>query len=193
MALSDLLDLRSAVVDFIGDTSIAEVFPRLVKMAETEMNRRLRCREQIAESSLSVSSGSASLPSDFEEVVGLFTTAGKEYIALPVAAYEKLNSKIGFFTIEGSSLYAADAAYTLKYYQSLTTVTGSMTDSNWVLAKHPNLYLYAVAYEAARFLRNPELTAAALQFREAEFQAARSRDDSERYSRARVRVGGVTP
>ena len=191
MAFSDFLDLRTAVAEYVGQDDIVEVFPRLVLQAEMEMSRRMRCREQMTETSLAVSSGSVALPSDFQETVGLFTASGVEYVGMPVAAYERLTTKTGFYTIEGSSLYASDATYTLKYYQTVPTITDSMTDTNWVLSKHPNLYLYAVGFEAARYLKDAELSAAAYGFREQEFARAATQDSEERFARSRVRVGGV--
>lgn len=193
MAFSDLLDLRTAVVEFTRNPDIAEIFTRLVKLAEVDMNRRLRSREQITEASVTVSSGSGSLPADFQEAIGVFIASGAEYVALPSAAYERLANKTGFYTIEGSSLYASDADYTLRYFKTIPTITDSMTDSNWVLAKHPNLYLYAVGYEAARQMRDMELAQEALSFREQEYREATAQDQGERFARARVRVAGVTP
>lgn len=43
-AFTDFLDLQAAVVEHVRDASIADVFPRLVKLAEVTFNRRLRCR-----------------------------------------------------------------------------------------------------------------------------------------------------
>lgn len=193
MAFSDFLDLRTAVVEFTGNPDIAEIFPRLVKLAEVEFNRRIRAREQIESTTLTVSSGSASLPADYQEAIGLMTSAGEEYVAMPSPAYHRLSRKTGFYTIEGSSLYASDAEYTFRYYKTIPTITDSMTDDNWLLSKHPNLYLYAVAFEAARNMRDLEMANTAFAFREQEFSQVAAQDDSERFARARVRVGGVTP
>ena len=62
MAFDDFLDLRTGVFEQIGRSDIADVFPRLTKLAEARLNRELRCREQITEATLTFSGGVASLP-----------------------------------------------------------------------------------------------------------------------------------
>lgn len=193
MAFADFLDLRTAVIEFVGNVDIAEIMPRLVKLAEVEFNRRLRLKDQITSTPLTVANGVGSLPSDFQEAIGLFDGSGTEMNGLPSSAYHRLYRKQGFFTVEGSQILAQDQDYTLRYFQGIPTITGSMTGTNWLLNKHPNLYLYAIAYEAGRNLNNAEIATTAAAFREEEFAKAKAQDASERFSRARVRVGGVTP
>lgn len=192
-AFADYLDLRTAVIEEVGNADIADVFPRLTKMAEVEFNRRLRCREQMTETSVAPSSGSVALPADYLELISLTETNGKELIQQPLQAYDKLYDKRYFYAIEGSNLLAQDATYTLNYYAQIPTLTTSMTTSNWLLQKHPGLYLYGVAMEAEKHLRNVESAQAVMALRDMEFAAVYVQDNAERYSRARVRVMGATP
>lgn len=190
---ADYLDLQTAVIEQVGNPDIADVMPRLVKSAEVEFNRRLRCREQMTEATVTTASGSVALPSGFVEVISLSNTSGAEYVAQPVQAYDKLTNKAGFFAISGSDLLAPDAQYTLRYYAEVPTITDSMTDTNWLLAKHPNLYLYGVSAEAFKHLMDVERAQAMVGVRDMEFDAAARLDKGERFARARVRVAGVTP
>ena len=43
-AFTDFLDLQTAVIEQVARPDIADVMPRLVKLAEAGINRRLRCR-----------------------------------------------------------------------------------------------------------------------------------------------------
>lgn len=190
---ADYLDLRTAVIEEVGNADIADVFPRLVKMAEVEFNRRLRCREQMSETGISPVDGAVALPSDYLEALSLTTTAGTELTQQPVQAYDELDYKYGFYAIDGASLLAQDADYTFRYYQKIPTLTTSPTTSNWLLQKHPGLYLYAVSMEAEKHLRNVESAQALMTLREMEFAQAAAQDSTERFSRTRVRVAGVTP
>lgn len=193
MAYADLLDLQTAVIERVKNVSIADVFPQLVKLAESSFNRRLRCREQITTASVVIASGTASLPADFEEVIGVFDSAGREYIAQPVQALQEAQTR-GYYAISGSSIIAKnDETLSLTYYARIPTITDSMTDTNWLLARHPGLYLYAVIFEAAKHLADGEMAQAVAPVMEMEFQAVDAADASNRYARARVRVQGPTP
>ena len=192
-AFADLLDLQTAVIERVKNVGIADVFPQLVKLAEASFNRRLRCREQISTASMVVTSGVAALPSDFEEIIGVYDTAGTEYINQPVQSLQMVQSR-GYYAISGTDLVAKnDETLTLQYYAKLTTISSSMTASNWLLQRHPGLYLYGVAFEAAKQMADAELAQAIGPILEMEYQAVAATDDASRYARARVRVSGVTP
>jgi len=177
----------------VKNVSIADVFPQLVKLAEASFNRRLRCREQMTTASVVIASGTATLPTDFEEIVGVYDSSGYEFINQPVQSLQQVQTR-GYYAISGSSILAKnDETLTLQYYAKLPTITDSMTDSNWLLQRHPGLYLYGVAFEAAKHLANPELAQAIGPILELEYQAVDAADASGRYARARVRVQGPTP
>lgn len=190
---ADYLDLRTAVIEVIGNADLTDVFPRLVKMAEADFNRRLRCREMITDTTLTVTSGSAAIPSDLVEIIDLATSAGVEQVQLSLQTYDKLTNKSGFFTVAASTILAADAVYDFRYYTKVPTLTTGMTTTNWLLAKAPELYLYAVAEKAAKHLANVELATATGSLAETEYANVAGQDYAERYARARVRVAGVTP
>lgn len=191
-AFADLLDLRTGVVELIGRSEFVDVFPRLVSLAETTINRRLRCREQVSEATLAVTNGAATLPADFIEAIGVYDGAGNEYLAQPPQALRMVQGR-GYYAIVGSTLIArTDETLTLQYYATIPALTG-MSGTNWVLTKHPGLYLYAVAVEAAKYLRDAEAAGALMPVLNMEFAEIAALDASERYARARVRVQGPTP
>ena len=63
-AFADHLDLRTAVVEQVGSADIAEVFPRLLALAETKLNRQLRLRDQITDTPVTVTEGKIWIPPD---------------------------------------------------------------------------------------------------------------------------------
>lgn len=193
MAFTDFLDLQTAVVELVQRPDIADVFPRLVKMAEVQFNRRVRCREQITTATLTVTSGSATLPTDFQEVIGVYNGAGYEYIAQPVQELQ-ITQNAGYYAILSDTLVTKnDEVLTLQYYAKVPTISASMTDSNWLLQKAPGLYLYGVGVEAAKYVRDAETAQATMPFLEMEYAGLAAEDAQQRYSRARVRMQGVTP
>lgn len=192
-AFADFIDLQTAVVEHVRNPSIADVFPRLVKLAEVGFNRRLRCREQISTATVTISGGSGALPTDMAEIIGVYDVAGVEYIAQPLQAV-KVSQGRGYYAISSGNIVTRnDEDLTVEYYANVPTITDSLTDSNWLLQKHPGLYLYGVGLEAAKYLRDVETAQATSALLDMEYTAAAAQDDQDRYSRARVRVSGVTP
>jgi hypothetical protein len=193
-AFADMLDLQVAVVDFIGDETIVDVMPRLVQLAEARFNREIRCREQITTDTLTFASGSAALPTDIAEIIGLFDTAGREYTAQPVQIVQD-GTVYSFYAVDGANILAPgiEGSAELIYYATIPTLTTSMTTSNWLLARYPGVYLYGVGLEAAKYRKSVELATAAAAFLKQEMDDLTSDDARSRYARAAVRVVGVTP
>lgn len=192
-AYADLLDLQTAVIERVKNVGLADVFPQLVKLAEASFNRRLRCREQMTTATITIAGGTATLPVDLEEIIGVYDGAGYEYINQPAQALQQVQDR-GYYAISGSNIVAkADETLTLQYYAKLPTISASMAGTNWLLQRHPGLYLYGVAFEAAKHLADAGLAQAVEPIMEMEFRAVDAADASSRYARVRVRIAGVTP
>lgn len=192
MAFADLLDLRTAVLEQVGRTDLADIFTRLVKLAETGLNRRLRMRDQFTETTLTLASGTVALPSDFLEAIAVYDSQSREYIASPV---QTAAANACRYAIEGSNLtiYRLSGNVTLQYYAKLPTITDSMTDTNWLLQKYPDVYLYSVSCEALKHVRDVDSVVAAKSLADAAIAEAMADDQRAKYARARVRVRGCTP
>lgn len=192
-AFADYIDLQTAVVEMVKAPQIADVFPRLVRLAEDDFSRRLRTANQVVMVSVTIAGGSAALPADLMEIIGLYDGAGFELIAQPLQAVQVRQPR-GYYAIAGNLIYApADEVLTLHYYAAIPTLATGPTASNWLLQRHPGLYLYGVGLEAAKYLGNGELATAVDQVLAGEYAKVASADSSRRYSRARVRIAGVVP
>ena len=193
-AFADFIDLQTAVVEHVGTSTIADVFPRLVQLAEVNFNRRLRCRDMVTTAVVTITAGVGALPADFIAAIGVYNVAGFEYVQQPLQAV-KTTDTTQFYAISGSNIVTkiATATVSLEYYAKVPTLAGVFTTTNWLLLKHPGLYLYAVGLEAAKYIRDLELAKVTAELAEMEYQAVAAIDQDERYSRARVRVAGVTP
>ena len=200
-AFADALDLRTAVVEHVGKPDIVDVWPRLVLMAEAFLNRNLRCREQVTRTTLTLAGGSVALPADFLEMIGVYNGYGQEYIQQPLQQVKEHHpggmylASEAYYALSGTTMVSmgADGDRDVEYYAKIPTLTTSFTTSNWLLQKHPSLYLYAVGLEAAKHVRDLELASVTRDLMNAELQAAQIEDDRARYSRARVRLPGVVP
>ena len=190
-AFADYLDLRTAVIELVKRPDITDVFDRLTQLAESYLNRELRVRKQVTNLAVTVSNGSAGLPSSFREMIGLYDLNGYELVQQPLQGQRPIG--VGYYALENYLLFAPDGEYTAQYYAKLPTITDSMTDKNWVLTEYPEVYLYAVAVEAAKHVRDAELLPVVTGYRDEAIAGLRADDNRARYSRARVRVQGCTP
>lgn len=176
-AFENLIDLRFAVSDHVGNRSISDVFPRLVEMAENDLNSRLRTRWQLQDYTLYFEDEVSTLPPDFLE---MYSVAGRE----------RGDYEIGPMTIR---VARAGGDRACQYYAKLPTLSCSPTACNWLLSRYPDVYLYGVALQAAKYLRDMDLAAVTASLYGDALKLLQIDDDRARWSVARVRVRGLTP
>ena len=68
MALANYTDLKTAVADYLARTDLTSVIPTFISLAETRMGRDVRIMEMLTQTTLSITSASANMPSDFLEL-----------------------------------------------------------------------------------------------------------------------------
>ena len=189
----DYADLRVAVMDSVKDTTAIDVMDRMVEQAEVGFNRRLRCRQQITETTGTAASGVLALPAGYVELIGVYDAQGYEYLAQPLQELRTVQQR-GYFGISAAGIIVpVDEALTVQYYAPIPTITATAGGTNWLLLAHPMLYLYGTVLECAKHLRDAELASATAQLLEGEYMAVHEIDQRQRYARGRVRVAGVTP
>jgi hypothetical protein len=194
-AFADYLDLRLAVADHVGNRDISDVMPRLTQTAESSLNKKLRCRQQIVTSTLVFVDGASALPADFIEMINLYGLNGYRYASGALADSRNWGSAWTRYAIDGTSIlikgYSGDRD--IQYYAKLPTLTSAPTATNWLLEDAPDVYLYAVGLEAAKYLKDVDLVQATRALLEDEMNTLKIDDDRARWSNTSVRVQGITP
>jgi hypothetical protein len=194
-AISNTLDLRFAVSDHVGNRAISDVFPRLIQMAETQLNQRLRTVWQQTDDTLTFSDGEADLPCDFLEMISMYGATGYQMRAGMRADQKRPGMSHTTYSIGDGKAYIRGFTgdRDILYYASIPTLTGSLNSSNWLLQRYPDVYLYAVGLQAAKFLKDVELSQATDQLLGFSLQAIKIDDERQRWSGAVVRVAAPTP
>jgi hypothetical protein len=82
---------------------------------------------------------------------------------------------------------------TVTYFAALPTLTTNNATTNWLLIRYPDVYLYAVAVEAAKHLKDADLLAVSKQMLADSLRSVKIDDDRARWSNTTVRVQGCTP
>jgi hypothetical protein len=167
MSVGTYSELQTAIADWLArsDLTVSQI-SSLIAMFEAGANRRLRTREMEATSTLTTSSGTATLPTDYLSWRSLTwdssPTVGLQFLHPEILRgwYGSADAGVpSYFTIEGSTLTTKptgdDTTFSLRYYQKIPALTDS-APTNWLLTAHPDAYLSGSLFEANAFLQDAE-------------------------------------
>jgi len=147
-------ELQSSLLAWLDD-SAANINPtECIGLAEARFNRVLDTPDQEATTTLDGSASSIALPSDYYEVRGLFLN-GQYSLPLEALTLNSLKSlypdnRSGVpvaYAIDGQSIVLgplpnATCTLGLKYKQAIQPLS-DVNPTNWLLTKHPDLYIAA--------------------------------------------------
>lgn len=153
MALDNYGALKESITKWLwrtGDKDTEQFAPDLVTLAEAHFSRKLRVREMEAVATLPVVDGVATLPTGFRAVKSVRETGADHSRITPkpideLERYEDLSAGLlQFYDLVGDEIHFWPRAATtvrLRYVKTLDAL-GDTNASNWLLLKHPDLYLY---------------------------------------------------
>jgi hypothetical protein len=199
MALTTYAELQTAVASWLARSDLTATIPDFVTLAEAHFNRVLRVRQMETSTTLTPSSGSATLPTDFlayrRVTWASDTTRELEYVHpsyLSAAYPDSAEGTPAQFTIEGSTLKVrpvSDTSITFDYFQKIPALSGTV---NWLFTAHPDAYLFGTLAEARAYARNMDQFSMWVQRRDEALQEVRGVDFLNRGGMA-VRSMGATP
>jgi len=147
-------ELQSSLLAWLDD-SAANINPaECIGLAERRLTRLLNVPEMEATTMLDASVPSIDLPPDFREARECaLVVSPRAWLEATVPATLQLlfpSNRVGqpqVYAISGSTLLIApspDAAYTIRLvYKQAIPALSDANPTNWLLAKHPDLYLAA--------------------------------------------------
>jgi hypothetical protein len=200
MALATYTDLQTQIANFLARDDLTAYIPDFITLFECAAARKLKVRLQESTTTLTPTSGVATLPTDYlgyRRVTWTGTPIHElNYVAPPIYSND-LNVTAGIpinFTIEGSSLRvdpSNDTALTFDYFQKTPALSGTL---NWLYTAYPDLYLFGSLVEANAFNKGQAFDAASVwkQRRDEIFQEIAMVDFNERQGMA-IRTYGLTP
>lgn len=159
--------LKSEVADWLNRGDLTAVIPTFIRNAETTLGRRLRVRQMLTTTNLTVADEYEALPTDYKEWRALSITTADGPIPMRYVTPDRANllqtatpDQPAYFTVEGTDLRfvpSPDASYAgrLLYYAALPALSADVS-TNWLLDEAPDIYLYATLMEAAPYLRDDE-------------------------------------
>jgi hypothetical protein len=165
MALSTAAELKTSVQNWLDRSDYADVADDIILLAENNLNLVLKHRKMIASTTLTPVSGAVTLPDNFlypQRVVAQSDVPRTlTQISDPEREYNVNEGGLPIhYRIEKNTLVtypASNVDVTLSYYQEIPPLASNST--NWLLDKHPNIYLTACMLEAHRYFNNQDLYA----------------------------------
>lgn len=198
-AISDYASLLIDAGEYAGTNDIAQVFPRLLSLAEAKMNRVMRVADMETVGTVSILDGEGPLPADFLEARLVNVPDGRQINAWSLAELDHRFRKYGGmpqgYAVVGSTInvrpvFTGDL--TMTYYAALPALTPS-NPTNWLLQKAPDVYLYGLVEEIAIWKKDAAAMAAAREARAMAMQGLALQDERARWGNAQVVVRGNTP
>jgi hypothetical protein len=163
MAISTYAELQTAMAAWL-DRTLTQATD-CIALFEAQVNRRLMVRPQTTSTTITMSSGAGTLPTDYLEWKRV-TWSGETKRELEYATPSFLSSfnaasasgNPTYFTIEGSTLKVgllSDTSIDLLYSQKVPALSVSAT-TNWLLTAHPDAYLFGSLTMAATLTSDAE-------------------------------------
>jgi len=171
-SITSYSELVTEIRDMMDDADYnQEAIDRALRKAEAEFNRTLRTPDMETRSVFTVSSDLTALPADFLEMRFIFVEGMPDQPLASMSPSGLLATYYGrsgcpmAYTLEGGNIRVGPvgtAAVEMVYYQRILGLTDAQV-SNWLLRKHPDLYVAGVLYHLARRERDESGMAQAAQ------------------------------
>jgi hypothetical protein len=177
MALDTYDGLKGEIADFLNRQSLTAKIPTFVRLLEARVERTQRTRQMVlrayADTLSSVTDGTASeylpLPGDYLQLVRVrvinATSAQEPMSYASMSDIDRMQAQQSpgvptRYNIVGASLRLGpfpDTQYRIEivYYAKLPKLTSANT-RNWLLADHPDIYLYGSLDAASKYLKDDE-------------------------------------
>jgi hypothetical protein len=164
MTFSTYSDLKTNMADWLARDDLTSNLDNFITLFESAINRKLfRVRQKETTATLTPSSGTVALPSDYLSAIRL-TWTGSPRIDLDYVhpsylqmIYPTSPTDVPrIYTIEGSNILVRpvnDTALELLYNQKTAALSGSL---NWLYTNYPDVYLAGSLVEAYQYLKDTE-------------------------------------
>jgi hypothetical protein len=166
--ITNYTTLVSTVADYLNRQDLSAQIPTFIQLAESDLNTRLRCREMIVRATTTNDDEYVRLPLDYLEGINLQLVGGQSplrYITLDEA--DIVNARQGynaptFYSLMNGAIElvpppatGVDVEIEMVYYGKITALSEA-NQTNWLLLKAPDVYLYGALVHAAPFLMDDQ-------------------------------------
>lgn len=203
MPLTNFTELKVAISDWLNRADLNAVIPTFIALTEAEFNRTLRVRDMLARTTVPLTGQFTPLPFGFLEFKKLQlndAVAGQVTELTNVGSPEELDRQRrlyystpgipAIYCIRGGEFEVAPtpaATYSAEWsYYAVIPALGVAAPSNWLLAKHPDLYVYGALLHSAPYLKDDERVQLWMSAYRSVYSSIKGEED-------RVMLGGSAP
>lgn len=165
--MTDYTTLQATIADWLDRQDLAPVIPSFIRLAEAEIERKVRTSDMEARAVVTVDEPYVSLPADFLQLRRLSAVVGGAARQLPILTAEQMGDFMEAHPEAGPPQVAAvvagqiqlgpapDGQYELElvYYRKIPALSGD-NPTNWLLEKYPDAYLYGALQHSAPYIRD---------------------------------------
>ena len=165
-------ELKTNIANYLNRSDLTGQMDMFIDNVEGELNRRVRTKEMIKRATATADAQYLSLPTDWLEGINVEIASNNisplfQQSVESLDVYRKsINNSTGqpvYYAFVDSTIELAptpDSSYTLQltYYSKVDALSDSNT-SNFVLANHPDVYLYGALKHASIYLMEDDRVA----------------------------------
>lgn len=164
-AIPDLDTLKSSVADWLDRDDLTSRLPTFISLVESICNRELRTPEMESTVTFTAINEDTPFPvNNFLAMRSIYVEGSPDRplkAMAPNALRQEFNGVVGVptaYSIVSNAIRLApppndDTLLTMDYFASIDPLSVE-TPSNWLLEKHPGVYLFGTLYFAEAFLDN---------------------------------------
>lgn len=152
--------LQTDVADYLHRADLTAKLPAFVTLAEAALFRELQIKDMALSVAGSTTGEYGTLPTDFGSVSKVTTAVGDAEYTLDYKSPDYSPTGVvypNFYALENNQIRIFGAstgqAYTLYYIPKITALSNTNT-TNWLHDNAYDLYMYAVALEGAKYIRD---------------------------------------
>lgn len=193
MAINTFSTLKSAVGDWLDRTDIDNAIDNMISLMESRLYRSLRVRDMESALSVTISSGVATLPTDFLALKYAYIDGSPAKPMMVQSAdwvlrnhpLRSSTAKPTFVAVDAGTLIFGpfpDSDYTVKgTYYAKPAALSATNESNFLVTDWPDLALYGTLVHSAMFLgQDSRLTVWEAAYQEI-FDSVMSAEKAERF------------
>ena len=169
MALDTYDGLKAEIADWLNRADLTTQIPTFIRLLEARANRVLRTHDMVKRSTATTADGYFTVPSDWKETISLTRTSGQfpplEFVniekaeqiraipsnnGLPPQLYTHVDGK--FLLVPAPS----DPVEIELVYRGAIPALSADNQTNWLLTRSPDLYLFGSLASAEPYLKNDE-------------------------------------
>ena len=167
MSITNYGTLKTAIADTLNRDDVTSVIPQFVSLAHAQFNRKIRSHRQITRGSLTIDTQFEALPADWLETIRITMDANPIRVLTQISmddltryrtATDNTTDAPVYFAHNGTDIElfpTPSTSYTgqITYYAKITALSAD-GDTNWLLANHPDVYLYGALTHSAPYLKD---------------------------------------